>query len=271
MRISIMPVMEFDDEFLLYSVESVLDSVDYLLFSVNTRSWGNSDIKLTDENKQFIEEFVKTNSKFKLLMGTWESEHLQHNAGTDYAISLGADLVFCTSTDQVYGEGDVKKMLDILENSDADILRVQWYTFWKTSPLYVVWPPEPFNPVLAFKPKQFRYSDVSEGRAVDKDGNLVDPKTISLSINDVKVFHFSFARSDEFVKHKMEMSSHRHQMIPDWYETTWLKFKPEMTNFHPCFPGCYQKAIPFPLEQLPPRIRGYFKMQQQKKIWQDMK
>jgi len=252
-------------------VDSILDSVDNLVFSVNTRSWGNPDIKLTEENKQFIEEFVKTDPKFKLLMGTWDEEHLQHNAGTDYALSLGADLVFCTSADQIYGQGDVKKMLDILENSEADVLRAQWHTFWKINPLYLIWPPEPFIPILAFKPKQFKYSAVSEGVAIDENGNERQPRAIVLSVNDVKVYHFSFARTDEFVKHKLEMSSHRHQVVPGWYENVWKKFSSEMENLNPAFPSAYKKAVPFPLNELPPRIRGYFKMAQQKEHWLNMK
>ena len=270
-RIAILPVMEFDDPYFPYSVESVIDSVDYLLFSVNERSWGNSEIKLTDENRTFITEFVKTNPKFKLLIGNWEEEHIQHNANIECALSLGADIIFCTSCDQIYGDGDPKKIMDILESSDADLVRVQWMTFWKTDPLCAVWPPEVYQPVIAFKPKNFRYQGVSEGKAIDKDGNFRDTKQIVLSVNDVKVYHFSFARSDEFVKHKMEMSSHRHQHIPEWYDNVWKKWRPEMENIHPAWPAQWKKAIPFPLEQLPSRIRGYFKQIQEKKRWLAMK
>lgn len=269
--VCVLPVMEFNDEYFLYAIDSVINSVDYLIFSVNERSWGNSEIKLTNENRKFIEDFVKTNPKFKLMIGNWAEEHLQHNSGIDYALSLGADLIFCTSCDQVYGEGDVTKMLDMLENSDADILRAQWYTFWKKTPLCVVWPPEPFIPILAFRPKQFRYQAVSEGKAIDKNGNFVDPKSITLGINDVKVFHFSFAHDDEFIKHKMEMSSHRHQMVPNWYENVWKKFKPGDKNLHPCWPSSYQSAVTVSLDMLPPKVRGYFKMLGEQNRWRNVK
>ena len=270
-RMAIMPCMEFDQsEYFPYAVESLLNEVDLFLFSVNTRSWGNSDITLTEENKQFIQEFVKTNPKFRLLMGTWENEPDQHNAGLKYAIDNGCNIVFCTSDDQVYTPGEPAKMMNILENSEADILKTQWYTFWKKEPLYVIWPPEGFCPTLAIKPKQFKYNDVSEGVAIDENGNERQVRAIVLGINDVKVFHFSFARDDEFIKHKMEMSSHRHQVIPGWYENVWKNYKPEMENLNPCFPGAYKKAVPFPLDQLPPKIRGYFKMLGEKKRWYNM-
>ena len=267
-RVCILPCMEFvNDRYFLYAVDSVVNDVDLLIFSVNQRSWGNSDIVLTNENKQWIENFVKTNPKFNLFLGNWDQEHEQHNANIDYALSLGADTILCTASDQVYGEGDVKKMLDTLENSDADVLRVQWHTFWKLDPLCLIWPPEPWNPVLAFKPKKFRYLGTSEGKGVDENGKIVDPKTIVLSINDVKVYHFSFAHDDEFIKHKMEMSTHRTQYIPGWYEAVWKNWNPSMRDIHPAWSKMWQSAQPFPLEHLPPKIRGYFKMLQEKKRW----
>ena len=133
---AVLPLME-PDEYLEFAIDSVINDVDYLLFSVNSRSWGDPNIKLTQKNKEWIQELVKTNPKFRLMLGTWSKEHNQHNAGTDYAKSLGCDKILCLATDLVYGEGEAKKVLEILSVSAGSAVQAPWKNFWKKkSPMY---------------------------------------------------------------------------------------------------------------------------------------
>jgi len=268
-RMGMIPLMEPDD-FLPYAIDGMINDVDYLLFSVNERSWGDENIVLTQENREWITKLSLTNPKFRLLIGNWDKEHKQHNAASEYAISLGCDIIINGACDQVYAHGATKKMIDTLENSDADILRAQWYTFWKLDPLCVIWPPEQWCPVLAIKPKQFKYTDVADGMVL-KDGQMSPPKCVFVNLQEAAIYHFCFSRSDQFVKRKMQMSSHHHQMVPGWYDNVWLPYKTGDKNLHPCWPTQYPSAVPFPLEQLPPRIRGYFKMQQEKLRWKNIR
>lgn len=245
-RIAILPLME-PDEYLFFAIESVINDVDYLLFSVNEHSWGDPEIKLTKENKQWLQELIKTNPKFKFINGYWSKEHEQHNAALDYAAILGCGLVICLATDLVYGQGSVKKILDTLEFTEAEIIRSQWNVFWKKRPLCVISPPDTYTPVVALK-INIRYSDICEAY-----GN-----TMTLKLEDVELFHFAFARDDEFVKKKIRMSTHAGLVKPDWYEKVWLGYKPGDTDLSPFYPDKFKSAVEFQLDKLPPKIKLFF-------------
>lgn len=248
--VCILPLME-NDEYLPFVIDSLINDVDYLLFSVNERSWGDSEIKLTEENRAWITEFVKTNPKFRLMLGEWDQEHKQHNASLDYARALGCDTVFCAATDQVYGPGTVKRILKELEASDVSTVTAQWNIFWKTNPLCIIQPTDGDVPTFAFKLKDYTYDGISSGSS--RTG-----RKVQLSLQDVDIFHFAYARSDEFIKKKIKMSSHAHCVAGDWFERVWLNYKPGDQNLSPFFPGNLQRAEEYPLDKLPPKLKEFF-------------
>ena len=245
-RMAILPLME-PDEYLTFAIDSVIDDVDYLLFSVNTKSWGDPNIKLTIENKQWIENFVKTNPKFRLMMGTWSREHAQHNAGIEYAATSGCKSVLCLATDLVYGEGEARKILAVLDLPDVDMVKGPWKNFWKKSPLYMISPPDIHVPILALK-TYVRYSDIC----------FAEGKAAILTEDDIKLFHFSYARDDDFIKKKIKMSAHASEVKPDWFENVWMKFKVGDINLSPFFPEQFAGVVEYSLELLPIKLREYF-------------
>lgn len=259
------------DEYFLYAVDSVINSVDFFVFAVNDTSNNNKNEKTSQEFYDYIENFVKSNVKFKLLKGHWETEPEQRNAAAAYGKELGCSIALIHDSDEVYENGSVEKIFKVLEETDYVCVRGNWLTFWKKSPLCFINPPEGYCPVLAYNIHKYTNTELREGMGLSENGEIIIPKTFKLGFEQIRLYHFSYARSDEFIKKKIDRSYHNHQMIPGWYENTWLKWKIGDENLHNCNPSQYKTAVPFPLEQLPPRIRGFFKMLQEKQRWKNIK
>jgi hypothetical protein len=73
----------------------------------------------------------------------------------------------------------------------------------------------------------------------------------------ILMHHFSYARSDEFVKNKLATFEHSHEILPDWYEKVWLGFKPGDRNFHPCSAPQYSTAVEVNWNMLPKNIKAF--------------
>ena len=78
-RVAMCPLMDPNDEYLPYAIDSVINEVDYFLFTSNDHRWGDINARQNPEHLVQLKELVKTNPKFRLLEGSWEKEHEQHN------------------------------------------------------------------------------------------------------------------------------------------------------------------------------------------------
>ncbi|HAX98432.1 MAG TPA: hypothetical protein DCY12_05990 [Candidatus Atribacteria bacterium] len=57
-----------------------------------------------------------------------------------------------------------------------------------------------------------------------------------------KIYHFAYVRTPEKIKEKIEAFSHATEIIPNWYENVFMKFTPEMKDFHPVNPKEYPRC-----------------------------
>ena len=92
----------YDDyEYLDISLESIKNSVDYVLFLISDIPWNGkvSDNKTTINKVKLL---CAENKKYELIQGHWEDEIKQRNFGLNRFFKLGIDYYFVIDSDEVY-------------------------------------------------------------------------------------------------------------------------------------------------------------------------
>jgi hypothetical protein len=133
-------------------------------------------------------------------------------------------------------------------------------TYWKKDPIYRIEPREPFNPLIAVNVNQYRFYDKRQGITCDKYGVPNSQYAYAfIPPHLVIMHHFSYARDDLYVKNKLMNFEHSHEILPNWYENTWMQFKPGNKKLHPVTAAQYMHAVEVDYNQLPKNIADYLR------------
>jgi hypothetical protein len=95
-------------------------------------------------------------------------------------------------------------------------------TYWKTHE-YTFEPEDNHKPIIAVDPKQ---TYCFEHRNFKFMNNIRDYINYSPEI-PVTCYHFSWAKTDEKVREKIQSFSHADDIRPNWYENVWEKWVPD--------------------------------------------
>jgi len=190
--------------------------------------WGFSDYDFEFGKDNTAEKARKAGAVVYQL--PWANEQDQFNTGLQL---LGnRDWVLIVDADERYEKVEIEKLLIILEeikDTNIEIVRPRsWSVYWKT-PYFKLFPEQPYKPIIAIKPtclfKSMR--------------NAIGTQTFS----NIEMHHFSYVRSDEEMKRKIDTFSHKDEIVPGWYNNKWLRWKPSMMNLHPVVPEQFQRAM----------------------------
>jgi len=157
----------------------------------------------------------------EVIVGEWETEAQQRNEGL--AILYDYDYVLIVDADELYTKDTQYKLIKMMDNpidiswrSDRQrpALRISsMTTYWKTHE-YVFDPPDRHKPIIAVDPKQLF---CHEHRQFGTDYAPLVPGTCH---------HFSWAKTDEKVKEKIQSFSHAEDIFKNWYEDVWKSWTP---------------------------------------------
>jgi len=184
-------------------------------------------------------------SNIEIIEGDWESEGEVRNFALKVASSRGIPYVAFVDTDEIYDPEQFSNLQKIVaSNPLIGCFEVEMNTYWKT-PQYIIDPPEVFAPPVFVRTQM----------ALCKERrHFIAPRRIRIPRTHGVMHHFSYVRSDEEVKRKIETFSHRDEVVPGWYENIWLNWNESMENIHPCWPEAYKKAIFQDLSKLPEQV-----------------
>jgi len=261
----------YDDvEYLEASLEPVEDKLDVVLFLISDIPWNGKkcDNRLVIEK---VKDICSRNKKFKIIEGHWTNEVDQRNFGLEHLYSIGVDYCFVIDTDEIYHARDfqnIKKF--ILQNPGIVAFHIEWNTYW-TKRYYVISPREYYRPLIAVKIKDFKFTDIRHGITSVTRVDKFILETKEKSYNGIVIppnigicFHLSYARTNEYIKRKLETNSHAPEFINNWYENTWLKWRPESRNLHPVTPRQYEKAVKEDFIVFPESLKKVIKKERRK-------
>ena len=256
-----------DHEYLDISVFPVSLYLDKVLFLISDVPW-NGAVSDNSETINRVKSLCEQNSKFEFRTGHWTNEVDQRNFGLSVMLRAGIDYSFVIDSDEVYAEEDFVRILQYIEaNSQIDAFHLEWNTYWKKS-YYRIQPRENFKPLVAVRNSHFLFTFIRGGitsvlRTKDSvikstgayNGVLIPPQ---MGI----CHHLSYARSDSYMLRKLETNSHHSEFIPNWYETVWQSWSPQLRNLHPVTPAQYGIAVKSNFTRLPNQLKSFIKKEQ---------
>jgi glycosyltransferase involved in cell wall biosynthesis len=206
--------------------------VDEKLVLVSTKPW-NGEAEPDDGTAEIARASGAT-----VIEHDWTDETEQRNAGQEYLADY--DWIIVLDPDEFLDElnwGKLFKELylaDHYDTVDAFVIKHQrvFYKHSEASP----------------------HSDYQQLIAVRPYVRFVDKRVVSspFAVVDVELLHFSWARTNEEVWHKLSHYGHAHDFdTKRWYEEVWLTDK--TTNLHPLTPETLQALIK---PELPPEIEA---------------
>lgn len=164
----------------------------------------------------------------------WEHEHEQKNWGMEKLSNMDWILIF--APDMYMTKESIRTTIDFLENENDKhkIYGCAMKTYWKNFDT-VVKPDYDFE-ILALKPKiRFQYSSITE-----------DPPR-NAKIPGVMMHHISWVKTDTEMRSKLKSYSHADEVVPNWYNSVWKKWKPDMIDLHPTSPTDYRYTSSYSL------------------------
>lgn len=254
-----------DHEYLEVSLESIQHQLDKILFLISNVPW-NGGIVDNTSTVQKVKHLCEKNENFQLIEGHWTNEIDQRNFGLKCFFEENIDYCFVIDSDEIYHDYDFKNIKQfILHNPSIAAFHLEWNTYW-TKQYYVISPREYYKPLIAVKVDSFKFVTVRHGvTSIQRAGKFIFeskqtkyngiliPKQVAIC------FHLSYARTDEFIKRKLQTNSHAKEFLPNWYKTVWCNWKPRNINLHPVTPAQYEKAISENFMVFPVALKRFIK------------
>jgi glycosyltransferase involved in cell wall biosynthesis len=236
-----------DPTWLAQMIESVYENVGAIFFLIGDRPWNGAPSDNT-RTVQIIRSFPDPERKLKLVTGSWTNETDQRNAGLALIAEAGYPFCFIVDADELYDPVELTRMQTVASTRpDIGCWYMSWWTYWK-SERFRIDPPEGYTPSVFVR---CQLGTFRENRHVAAALHAQLPPQVGMC------HHMSYARSNEEILRKITTFSHSHEIRPGWYEEVWLAWdkNPQMQNIHPCYPDAYRRAVPQPVERLPPVLR----------------
>ena len=230
--------MLYGAEYILDSIDSVHDAVDYIYVFYTNRVWGNcTEVIYKGETVKFPHQFdnavelieERNSQKIRLVEDYYPTPHNQYTYLVNNFV-LG-DTVLLIEPDQVIP--DAEKAFREFESRDDKVAAMRQIEFWKTKEYRIPERPRP-GPIFWRPP-------LPETLPNGAPKNNI-PRLDSIAHN----YGFCVSDSVMYWKHLTALAFSPvigdSRPRPDWYEEVWLKWTPEMENLE--ISMGHEKAIP---------------------------
>lgn len=215
MRIAVATIAYNESQYIGACIRNWKGLVDKHLVLVSSKPWNG--IKFPDDGTTDIARKLGA----EVVIGDWDTEAQQRNEGI--AILYDYDYVLIVDADELYSKETQKNLFDMMSHpidiswrSDKKIqaFRIEKIiTYWKTHE-YIFHPHDRHKPTIAIDPKQLYCHEHRQF------GGDYIPMVLGAC------HHFSWAKTNEKIKEKIQSFSHA-RVIPDnWYKDVWLKWEP---------------------------------------------
>lgn len=176
------------------------------------------------------------------VLGDWPDESEHRRAALEHLRAQGFSHALIPDGDELVEPGLLKALLSVAKEDLADVVRVDMDTYWK-SPEYRIRPRERLSPILLLRLDRVEHRHVREYEGA---------RTLRLDASYGVLHHLSYVGTDERIRRKISSWSHRHELVPRWFEQIWLGWEADRTmqNLHPTHPAAYGFAQRIPVPEI---------------------
>lgn len=181
----------------------------------------------------------------RVVQGEWPDENSHRQSALALLKAEGVQSCLVLDSDEILSPQLIESLKTLSCDGFVDVVRCEIDTYWKTTS-HVIKPPEKLHPVVFVNPQTVSHSHLR---------SYLGERTIFLDRSFGVLHHLSYVGSDKRIIRKLESSSHRDEVIPNWWEDIWLKWDKDSTigDLHPTHPPAFQKAIRY---QIPPELEN---------------
>jgi len=223
LKIAALTIAYREEKRIAKTINCLKGFIDYHLVMISQTSW-SGEVKEMDKTEQ-----IATGLGCEVILGHWNNEVEQRNLGL--AILKDYDWVIIIDADEYYDPTSVKNLLQFIPSASLRVYGISTMkTYWKT-PQYIIDPPESGGRLVLIKPDV----KIIISLCVDESWGFLP--------DDIILHHYSYVRTDEEMKSKVDYFQNIEKFVPNWYENVWLKWTPEMENLHPVQPESFKKAV----------------------------
>ncbi len=205
--------------FLPESVQRIYTVVDKVVFLVNFRPWFGEPFPALESTLFMILSIPDPDKKFEIIVGHWDNEAEQRNAGLKALKDKGVDWCLIVDDDELYNSDELKAVKRMLENNPAHAAYLVYHQiYWKDRNTFI----EGEDGILF---GSFPTFAVTNGLVNFNENRMIrvnkDHTWFSIAPEMMVCHHMSYIRSDEEMFRKIQSFSHADDVIPDWYERVW--------------------------------------------------
>lgn len=236
-------ILYYGAPYLEAAIGSVYDQVDkiVILYTDQPSQGYMPDIPCPDTEQELMAQCNKYWDKITWVNGRWGTEG--DHVGAIQQFATGYDWLWRFDSDEVTPPGMVDAMIaqadrwgpDKPHNRPAKQHAVHFINFWRS-----------FSRVCPGGHMSIRLTRVNGGEgqeSLDSEGGKY------------VMYHFGYALPSRYIAFKLQVSGHRPEFRPDWYETKWLANA--QADVHPVCMYGFWNAVPFDKAAMPPILKDH--------------
>ena len=270
MKIAAVYCVYNEEEYLAYSVRSVLPALDQVVLCLGSAPY-------TAYAKEGIDPFPPDGTgkivdalarefprKIQVIQGAWPSQIEHREAGLLRCLETGMDYYFLVDGDEIYRHDHLEKIRRTLQDRpEVGTFILKCHTFWRSfryriPPQMLSWRPRRIFKLTRSRrfcglpfPHRLRFVGIN-------DLNSLGP-IHEFSPEEAAFYHFSYARSPARMREKLATFPHAQEILSGWYERVWLAWpsQRQMQNIHPTDPPKFPQAVHQDPSDLPEILRTH--------------
>ncbi|WP_259070304.1 hypothetical protein HDF24_14830 [Mucilaginibacter sp. X4EP1] len=234
------------NRFLSEVLKNIEPHVDKIYVAHAERPFGYIEAsRQTKTNPTKVSDIIAASSsdKIEIVKGDWLTEEDMRNACLTRAKEAGFDWFIIQDADEFYTNSSWDQIKEILKNNKTDdLLKTNWYNFWKSSHYIIV----NENGSIKETNAGFAIRCTPDIKFMHKRVcNAKNVRTI-----DLPCYHYGYVMSDQEMSEKLSTWSHAQETNADkWFKFKWENWTEETRYLHPTNPPAWLKAIKFPMHQ----------------------
>jgi GT2 family glycosyltransferase/tetratricopeptide (TPR) repeat protein len=188
------------------------------------------------------------------IVGDWPTERLHREASIKDLLNRSFTHGLLPDSDEIIEPALLSAIKLVATARLAQRVYVEMDTYWK-EPDCVIRPRERLAPLLMAELGAVTAMDVSRFNGRLFEGG----KPLTLTAEHGVLHHLSYVGPDERITRKLASWSHHDEVVPNWWESVWLKWDEDklLRNLHPTSPPAYGMVERIPRPEVLREVPNY--------------
>jgi hypothetical protein len=228
-------IVHYGKTYLRESIAACAPCVDqfFALYAPEGSQGHRSKVRCPEREEELRACFDSVSDRLTWVRGNWGSECEHRNAGHAMATEAGADLILQHDCDEIWHPENLRDAIQQAHDGTAARYAIAGFVHhWRS----LHWIAEDvWQPIRILKP-------IGQGEG---------QQTLN-----ARIHHMAYAQGEAIVRYKFEVSGHRNEIRPRWFEGIFMAWPERKTDLHPVV-SAWWDAKEFNTSLLPDCLRAH--------------